>query len=160
MSRRFSVESELNRIDSGLVNDAQKEWGTHVLWYRFDPDATEVDDLYDVGAARRWHPPLRIPVLWVVREEARDTFREEGKYGADQLQIAMAKTVFRDKLHWLDLKHDVETRWDDRVKFEGVVFRVVSFQLMGQLLDRDTILGLDLRKVRADQYFFDPDFAS
>lgn len=160
MSQRFSVESELSRIDTGLVADAQKEWGTFVEWYRFNEDASLADDLYDVGAPRRWHPPLRVPVLWVIRREGVDTYDQDGLYTSDTLQVAVAKHVMRDKLHWVNLDLAVRDYLRDRIRFEGVVFTVSSFQLEGQLLDRDTIIGINANKVRDEQYLWDPEFTS
>ena len=159
MSQRFSVESELSRIDTGLVADAQKEWGVSVEWFRFDEDATAVDDLYDVGAARRWQSPLRIPALWVVRDEGRDTYDQDGLYVTETLQVALAKSVLRDKLHWVNLEKMIRDHLRDRIQFEGVVFTISSFQPMGQLLDRDTIIGVMATKVREDQHIWDPDFS-
>lgn len=160
MSQRFSVESELSRIDTGLVSDAQKEWGVSVEWFRFDEDATVVDDLYDVGATRRWQAPLRIPALWVIRDEGRDTYDQDGLYVTETLQIALSKSVLRDKLHWVSLEQMILDHLRDRLRFEGVVYTIVSFQPMGQLLNRDTIIGVTANKVRSDQYMWDPDFAT
>ena len=158
MSQRFTVESELSRIDRGLTSDAQKEWGLTVEWFRFDQENTDVDDIYDVGAARRWKPPLLMPTLWVIREEGSDTFDQEGLYTTETLQVAVAKHVLRDKLHWVDLDRNVRERLNDRLRFEGHVYTISSFQLQGQLLRRDTIIGIMANKVRSDQYVWDPEF--
>lgn len=158
MSQRFSVEGELSRIDSGLTDDAQKEWGTYVEWYRYDESTSAADDLYDVGAPRRWGAPLLIPVLWIIREEGVDTYDQDGLYTTESLQIAVAKHALRDKLHWTDVATLVQRHLKDRIVFEGHVFTISSFQVQGQLLNRDVIIGIQANMVRSDQYVWDPEF--
>lgn len=158
MSQRFSISGELNRVDHGLTHVAQKEWGTAIEWYRYDENASVVDDLYDVGASRAWKPPLLMPALWATREEGRDTHDQDGLYTTDVLRCAVAMHAMRDLLHWTDLPETIESFLKDRIRYDHKVFTVASFQLQGQLGDRDAILGITAHEVRDDQFVFDVDF--
>lgn len=156
MSRLFSIEHELNRVDQGLT-DTGKEWGTEVRWARFDPNTTVPDDVYDVGSPRSWGPWIEVPVLWALRTEGRNTFRSEGLQTQDSLQFAVAKTVIRDRLGWEGLltREGAEAFLRDRVEYEGRIFTIDDIQVQGQLEDRDVVVGVVAREVRPSDQWVD-----
>jgi hypothetical protein len=157
MGRRFSVESELNSIDRGLV-ETGGEWGTEVRWHRYDPDSPR-HETYDVGEQRRWGPAIDVPVLWALRTEGRNTFRSEGLHTQDSLQFAISKTIIRDRLGWEELltREGTDAFLRDRVEFEGRLFTIDDIQVQGQLEERDVVVGVIAREVRvSDQWLDEP----
>ena len=157
MSQRFSVSSEVSRVDYGLNADAQKEWGTSLEWFRFDPEETDTDDLYDVGAPRRWKPAIVVPCLWVIREEGVDTFRDHGLDLVDTLNAAVSKANLRDILTWRGLEHPVNYI-KDRVRYDGVIFTVSKIAPAGELNQRDVVVSVTGSMIQQDEYIWDPDF--
>jgi hypothetical protein len=155
LSQRFGIQEELDRIDSGLLQDAGKEWGTEILWYRFRADS-EVDEIYDVGAPRRYGPAVTVPVLWALRTEGQHGFEDSGLDPSDSLQFAVGKSVLRDWLGWKFLDRGGHTELlRDRVRYEGRLFTVDRVDIQGQLEDRDVILGVVAREVRESTEFVD-----
>lgn len=151
MSRYFSIEHELNRIDRGL-NSVRDEWGTTVEWLVFDPTSPK-DDPYDVGAPRRWSAPIDVPVLWALRTEGRDNQRDTGLHTTDSLQFAVAKNVIRDRLGWEGVltRQGMVAFLRDRIRFEGRLFTITDIQVEGQLGNRDVVVGVVAREIRADE---------
>lgn len=155
MSRYFSIEHELERVDRGL-NNARDEWGTTVEWLVFDPTSPK-DDPYDVGAPRRWSAPIDVPVLWALRTEGRDNQRDTGLHTTDSLQFAVAKNVLRDRLGWEGVltRQGMLAFLRDRIRYEGRLFTVTDMQVQGQLTDRDVVVGVVAREIREDEQSVD-----
>jgi hypothetical protein len=159
MSQRFSVQSEMNRIETGLLSDAQREWGESLKWYVFDPQTSDANAIYDVGEERRWRPALIVPCLWVIRMTGDDSYRPEGLSTSDTLQFATTYGVLQDKLGWVTPEFDVRDYLKDRLVYEEKIFTIVSFDVTGRLLNRESIIAGRADQVREDQAIFDPEFA-
>lgn len=159
MSQRFSVSSEMNRIETGLMREAHREWGDHIKWFVFDPEASDKNDIYDVGEERRWRPPLLVPCLWITRITGDDSYRPEGLSVSDTLQFATTYGVLQDKLGWETPELDVRDTLKDRLVFEEKIFTIVAFDVAGSLLTREAIVAVRADQVREDQALFDPEFA-
>lgn len=155
MSRYFSIEHELERIDRGL-NQTSDEWGTTVEWFVYNPDSPK-DELFDVGSQRDWSEPILVPVLWALRTEGRDSKQPEGLHTRDSLQFAVAKNVIRDRLGWEQVltREGMVAFLRDRIRYEGRMFTVTDMQVEGQLEGRDVVVGVVAREVRPDEEWID-----
>ena len=60
----------------------QQDIGEGIIYYKFDADNSEYDEVYDEGF-RRYHFGTRIPILWVDQAEAVEDYAPEGRRPTD-----------------------------------------------------------------------------
>lgn len=154
MAQRFSIKWEQDSIWDGIRDDLQREVGTYVDWYRFDPDASNSHDVYDVGESRVWKAPFKVPVVTANRVEGRDRRTDYGLYTNDRLHLTFTFRVAQ-QVGIEDIERNTEAYLKDRVVYEGVVFTPRVAQIQGTLLKTDTIIGLDLQEVDPEEMVYD-----
>jgi hypothetical protein len=155
---RFSIEFEVNEIDSAL-RGRQDEVGDTVTYYRFSAELSESDDIYDEGsgAGRVYLPPMPLPVLHVTREEGGNQDNPEGFYTNDEIHLtASFEQIVKVGLTALDVETDNYLR--DRFVYDNRVFRVMKIAVLGQMQQRDIIVGMDATQVKPDELVNDPAF--
>lgn len=157
---RFSTDYETNEIYAAIDGWQATQVGTTVDYYRFDSADTEYHDVYDegTGAGRRYFLHFPMPVIHASHTEARREDRPEGFYApADSLHL----TASYDQLRHIGMtRADIKsaTYLTDRIVYDNIVFTVTSMQVLGQIQDRDIIVGIDAMRVGPDELVNDPQF--
>lgn len=158
-SGRFNVDQESDAIlkAMGGYQQAQGDW---LAYYRWDPQATVMDDVYDeaVGAGLVYKPPLQLPVMHVTHVEGGNEYGEFGFYYNDDLD---AKIAF-DKFIQVGMSMaDIQTgNYDkDRVMYDRKIFRVTQLSIEGQVQQRDLVVGLSATQCKPDELVNDTEYA-
>lgn len=155
----FNVDYERASVDGGL-GEAQGEWGVTVLWHRWDPNSP-TDDIYDVGAPRRWGPGVEVPVQLALVKEGSHTFEDRGLRTVNRLAFAVSKAVLRDRLGWGDeLTKTARGHQDflrDRVSYAGTTFTIDTLEPIGDLQGRDAMISVTAREVPEETLVLDED---
>lgn len=156
---RFTVESEIDRYWAGIDEDLQRPVGGEVPWYRFDAVATDVDPIYDVAGpteGRTYSAPVNLKYI-VAQVFQGDTFQNDrGFYNADILRLTVAMPdlvrVFPTILS------NPDSYLKDRVMFQNKPFRPSRMYLRGRVLDKYTVVTLDLIEVKEEELVNDQQF--
>lgn len=157
---RFSVDFETSSIYGGL-RDWQRWTGDTIYYYRFSFDQSTVDPTYGESTAplgRVYFGPNLIPALHVVHIEGDNDNTEDGFYFNDRAHV----TLSFDQLKRLGLdRMDINTQnyLKDRLVYDGKVFRVTSFQILGQIQQKDIIVAIDATEVKPDEMVNDVQFS-
>ena len=160
MSKRFTVQGELNRIDEGLRSESQHEWGVFIKWYRYNAEATDPHDIYDVGTPRRWRPGVLVPVIFALPTEPEDTFHDEGLYTNRRINFALTMAKFRDHLYLrgdrgFETRAGMVTFLRDRIEYDGSFFTIDQLAPTGELQGRDVVLAGRGREIHPGDMFID-----
>ena len=156
---RFSVDSELDRILSGMTEDLRRPVGGDVAWWRYDEIGTGVDPIYDVGsseAGRRWLPPLDMPFIVAQVFQGETYQNDRGLYNADVLRLTMNMNDVMRVIPTLVQTPDAHIR--DRIVYRGSVFRPSRLYFRGQVLSTYTVLTVDLIQVKSEELVNDDQF--
>lgn len=157
---RFSVDFETASIYGGL-RDWQRWTGDQIYYYRFAYDQSSVDPVYgeaDAPNGRIYFEQGLIPALHVIHVEGDNDNTEQGFYTNDRAHVTMSY----DQLKRLGLNNmDINTQnyLKDRFVYDGKVFRVISFQILGQIQQRDIVIALDATQVKPSEMVNDIQFA-
>jgi len=157
---RFTVESEIDRYWAGIDEDLQRPVGGELPWFRFNPAATVVDDIYDVGSSsgtgRRWEPARGLKYI-VAQVFQGETFQNDrGFYNADVLRITINMAdLLRD---FPDFPDDPDSFLKDRAIFNEKPFRPTRIYQRGRVLDRYTVITMDLIEEKEEEIINDPQF--
>lgn len=157
---RFSVDFETSSIYGGL-RDWQRWTGDQIYYYRFAYDQSSVDPVYgeaDSPKGRVYFGPNIIPALHVIHIEGDNDNTEMGFYTNDRAHVTMSfDQVKRMGLDRMDLS--TQNYLKDRFVYDTKVFRVTSFQILGQIQQRDIIVAIDATQVKPDEMVNDVQFA-
>lgn len=157
---RFSSDWETNEIHDGISKDLTKPVGTTVDWYVWNPTATHIDSIYDVGAAdgvgRQWRSPVTIPVIRAVVKQGQTDMVQRGFYNADRLHL----TLDRDEMmsYIPDVLDNPDPLNRDRFVWKGQVYRPLISQEQGIVLERFVIISFDAQQVMPEELVNDPQF--
>jgi hypothetical protein len=158
-SARFNVDEESNAILKAMegYQYAQGDW---LAYYRWDPAATIMDDVYDeaVGQGLIYKPPFQLPVLHVTHIEGANEYGDAGFYYNDDLdaQIAFDKFV-QAGMSMADITTGAYIK--DRVLYDRKIFRVTQLAIEGQVQQRDLVVGLSATMCKPDELVNDVVFA-
>ncbi len=155
---RFSETYEVNEIH-GALSGHQHNFGDYVEWYRFLAEDSATHDIYDegTGVGRIYADPIRIPVIHATHQESPVDNRPEGWYFNDVLHVtASFSQLVRSGLPRLDL--ETPTYLKDRLVYDGRVFRITDISVVGQIKQRDIIVGIDATQVKPDEMANDSQF--
>lgn len=158
---RFSVDSELDRILTGMTEDLRRPVGGQVPWWRYDVQGSETDDVYDVGSAdtgRRWLPPLNMPFIVAQVFQGESYQNDRGFYNSDVLRLTMNMDDVMRVVPTLVQNPDRHIR--DRIVYRGSVFRPSRLYFRGQVLSTYTVLTTDLIQVKPEEMVNDDQFLS
>lgn len=158
---RFSMDYEVLSIRDGISEDLRRPAGQVMHWHRFDPVATEVDPIYDVGdydGGRRWvMPGFDVPAISAVIFQGQTIQNERGFYQSD---IMRATLNVQDVDRLLPgLRSNPDKYYLDRIVFRNEVFTPSRLYLRGHVEQWYTILTLDLLQVNPEELVNDPGFA-
>jgi hypothetical protein len=154
---RFSVPWEQTAIFDGIDGELRSPVGHHVQWIEFDPDASAVDEIYDVAdqvTGRQWKDPVRIPAFAAFIYQGPSIHNDRGFYNTDILRVSVAMDVMERVFP--GLVWDPDTHIRDRVLYRGKIFVPTRIYLRGLLRNAHTIFTIDANQVNPEEYVNDP----
>jgi hypothetical protein len=156
---RFHADFETTEINRALLG-WQQETGDTVLWYRFSPEDSVTHDIYDEATfeGKVFDGPYQIDVLHVTHQEGSNKDTDTGFYTNDDLHITASYNQLVDEgfVH-PDLFPAGYLK--DRIVYDQKVFRILRLETLGQIHQRDIIIGLDATQVKPDELVNDLQFA-
>lgn len=158
---RFGTDFETNEIHSGLRGWQAATIGDEVDWYVFQSALSGVNDIYDEGdgVGKVYDGPHKIPVLHATHLEGGQDPGTDGFYFNDDLHItASFDQLSRSGLRNMDQSH--QSYLKDRIVYDGKVFAIQKIEVLGQIQQRDIIVGIDATQVKPDELVNDPQFAA
>ena len=167
---RFTVASEKESIKLGVTKDMVRTVGMDIDWWAWDPVASQVDPIYDVGSStvgRRWKKQNTIPVVSAKLEQGVMQRNERGLYTVDQLRLTFNVDVIRNSISTLRgttttdddyFSQDPDRYLRDRIVFRNTVWSPAKFLPRGLMGNDYTLISLDLNQVNAEELVNDPQF--
>ena len=155
-----------------------KTIGEEVIWFKFDTDASQWDDVYDEGG-RSYKPGIRVPALWVDQIEDPEQYSGEGRRPTQRLRFAVSASSLamrgintqeahgntigalkpsapypaqtgRPAAAWLD------DRLNDVVFYDNRFYSLSNFQIRGRLQTQDVVIGVaGIELILDDEVDFD-----
>lgn len=156
---RFSETYEVNEIHGAIYGHVHN-FGDFVDWYRFLREDSHSHDVYDEGegVGRVYGPPIHMPVIHATHDEGRNEDLVEGFYFRDSLHLSASfSQLTRAGLTRMDL--EAPTYLKDRIVYDTRVFRVTAISVLGQIRQRDIVVGIDCTQVKPDELVNDLQFA-
>lgn len=156
---RFSINYEIDSYTHGIKEDLQRPVGGELPWLRFDPEGTEVDPIYDVGAydgGRSFHKPRMLKFITAQVFQGQTDQSDRGFYNADHLRLTINRHDFENVFP--KVVPEVDQFLKDRVKFQGSIFRPSRIYLRGWVADTYTIITMDLIEVMDEEQVNDLPF--
>ena len=129
------------------------QMGETILYYRFDAVHSKYDRVYDEGF-RRYHPAIRIPVLWLDQQEATEDYSPEGRRPTQRLRLSVSARDMYDagisvtEAHGNRLQDTSpsdtwrQDRMHDILYYDGRYYEVSGFQIRGRVKGEDVIIGI------------------
>lgn len=158
---RFDTQFEMGSIHRGISEDLGRSVGQTVEWYRFDPDASEVDEVYSVGSdtgGRKWKfPPIILPTVscWILQDQV--VQNERGYYNSDTLVLSVNVKEIDELLP--GLRSNPDPYYKDRIVYNGEVFTPTRLYLRGNVLNDWTMFTINADQVKDDQLVNDEQFS-
>lgn len=157
---RISIRNERESILSGIMADLEHPVGQTIEWWRWDPDLTETDDVYDVGSiagGRRWSGPLVLHAIKATIFHGVTVENERGFYNTDVLRVSVNMKDIEALLPGVPVTPDEFLR--DRIVFRNQVFAPTRFFPRGLILDEYTVFSLDANQVNSEELVNDRQFS-
>lgn len=158
---RFDVDYDVTEQQYALRGRAD-EVGQEVQWYRFDPAASVMDDLFDEGTdgGRAYLGPIRVPMLHVTHIVGANLDVEAtGFYTQDELAATASFQQMAQILGLTDNAEDNRVFLRDRIVYDDLVFRVMQVEILGQVKNRDVIASIHASQIKRDELVNDVQFA-
>lgn len=153
---RFPLSFETAHIHRMMREELQKDTGTVVLWYAYDPSGTTSHEIYDVGESRIWVEPTLLPVIAAIREEGPLQQGAPAFYSTDHVHLVVSYDEWTK--HGLGDPQRIDDHLKARFVYDDVVFHVVAMQVRGQVRERDIVIGLDAAEVDPSDLVNDEQF--
>lgn len=157
---RFTADYEIDSYSAGINEDLQRVVGGEIPWWKFDEEATTVDDVYSVGSddggGRRYKPHRMLPYIVAQVFQGQTDQSDRGFYNADNLRLSIHMPDF--KRVFPNIVPEVDQFLRDRAIFNGKLFRPSRIYLRGRVLDHYTIVTMDLVEVKGEELVNDPQF--
>ena len=157
---RFTTTYEVQSIGGGITQDLQNPVGQSVLWWVFNPDDTQVDPTYDVGAywshGRVWFTPFEIPVVLATIEQGPGGHNERGLYTVDMLRLVINTPEilpYIPSIVWEPDRH-----LNDRVEYRGGLFQPTLVYPKGHVSHSMVVIQVELEQIKDDQVVNDTQF--
>jgi hypothetical protein len=169
---RFTINHERGSIIRGTTKEIVRTVGYELEWWLYDPVATVVDPIYDVGSntgGRRWKGPYHIPVINATLTQGMTVPNDRGFYNTDVLTVTVnmdisegshlstSDSITIPELRSLPTNPDAFLR--DRVVFKNEVFTPRQILPKGIITNDYTLFGIVLYQVNAEELVNDPQFA-
>jgi hypothetical protein len=156
---RFDSDFEVDSIIEGINADLQRPVGTMAEWWVFDPVASKVDDVYDVGpitGGRMWRGPYQLPVIRALINQGSVATSDRGYYNADSLHLTLNAEDVEKIAPGVLRNPDLQNR--GRIVWLGEVFRPYKVQQRGIVSERYSLVVVDCQQVMNDELVNDPQF--
>ena len=155
---RFTVDYDTNEVYQALAG-YQSTSGDEITYFRYDSVNSQVDDIYGegTGVGKKYIATV-MPVEHATHDEGGNQNTPEGFYTNDALTI----TASYDQLRRAGLSRlDIMTSnyLKDRVVYDQKVFRIEAIHVVGQVQERDIMVGMDCTQVKPDELVDDVQFA-
>jgi hypothetical protein len=169
---RFTINHERGSIIKGTTKEIVRTVGYDLEWWLYDPVATVVDPIYDVGAntgGRRWVGPHHIPVINATLTQGSTLPSDRGFYNTDILNITInmdiaegsslstSETLLIPELRALPTNPDAFLR--DRVVFKNQVFSPRQVLPKGIITNDYTLFSVVCYQINSEELINDPQFA-
>lgn len=157
---RFSINAERQSILSGITADLEHPVGQNIEWWRWDPDTTETDDIYDVGSidgGRRWKSPMKMPAIRATIYHGVTVENSRGFYNTDVLRVSVNMKDIERMLPGVPVTPDDFLR--DRIVYRNQVFIPTRFYPRGLIIDSYTVFTFDANQVNPEELVNDQQFA-
>jgi hypothetical protein len=165
---RFDTDFETGEIHDAITKDLVNPVGSSVFWYVWNPTATHVDPIYDVGAndgvGRQWHDPIKVPVIRAVLQQGATNLVQQGFYNADRIHFTIDYNTLTalvpmmvDKLNPLN-KQNPDPLNRDRIVWKNEVYRPLQSNLNGIISENFTLLTFECQQIMAEEMVNDPQF--
>lgn len=162
---RFDADFETDDILVGIDTDLKNPVGTSADWYVWDPIATTVDPIYDVGedvsgaiGGKRWTGPYTVPVVRAVINQGEAPTSAIGYYNADTLHLTFNIEDVQKVSPNVIGNPDFQNR--GRIVWKNQVYRPYGVQQRGIISERYTLLVVDCLQVMPEEMVNDPQFQS
>lgn len=173
---RFTIDHERYSIIEGTTKELVRTVGNVIQWWFYDPVATVVDDIYDVGSSasgggRRWNGPVDVPVVNASIFQGMTSSNDgRGFYNTDMLSITINMDVIRNgtdlkgnNLSTIPELSKIEINPDhyllDRVVFRNQVFQPIRVNVRGIITDKYTLITVECTQVNPEELVNDAQFA-
>lgn len=157
---RFDTDFEVNEYAHGLRGYQGSQIKDYVDYFRFYPEVTEIDDVFDegFGAGKRFHPVNTLPAIHVTSSEGPNDISDTGFYFNDTLYVTTSWELFnRVGYTFADINHEIYMK--DRIAYNARLYRVTAIQVTGQVEKRDIMLSIEATQIKPDELSNDPQFA-
>jgi hypothetical protein len=158
-SQRYNADS----LTKGILT-AMKGWqstyGDTLTYFRWDPAATVMDDVYDeaIGNGLIYTSQFQLPAQHVSHVEGGNENGEYGFYYNDDLDAQIAFDRFiQCGMSMVDIMTGNYLK--DRVYYDRKIFRVTHLAVEGQIQERDIIIGMTATQMKPDELVNDVFFA-
>jgi hypothetical protein len=171
---RFTVASEKESIKLGVTKDMVRTVGMDVDWWAWDPVASQVDPIYDVGSSttgRRWKKQSTLTAVSAKLEQGVMQRNDRGLYTVDQLRLTFNMDVIRGNVSKKRNSYFGDTTTDqdyfsndpdrflrDRIVFRSTVWSPAKFLPRGLMGEDYTFITMDLNQVNPEELVNDPQF--
>lgn len=159
---RFNTDYEVDQIESAARGYQASQIGDSVEYFRFDRADSKSGDIFDegYGVGLVFHPSVNLPALHVTHTEGGQQNGEDnsGFYFSDTIYVTTTYDIFtRTGMTQVDVQHNRFLK--DRVLYDGLIFRVESINILGQVGQADTVVSFEGTQIKPDELANDPQFA-
>jgi hypothetical protein len=157
---RFNADWETDKI-LGALEGFQVIDGDWADYYRFDPDRSEIHDVYDepTGAGLIYQPPIRLQAIHITHVDGANEDSENGFYFNDDAFLTVAfDKVLQAGMDYSDIMTGNYLK--DRVQYDRKIFRVTQISIRGQMQRRDIIVSIAVTQCKPDELVNDTQFAA
>lgn len=131
----------------------QRDVGEAIIYYVFDADTSQYDDVYDEGF-RRYSKGIRIPILWVDQSEAVEDYAPEGRRPTERMRCAVsARNMYEAGISVTEAHGNTLTdvspsevwrhdRNHDLYFYNNRFWEVAGYQIRGRFKGQDVVIGI------------------
>lgn len=161
-SHRIGVRREIRSAERGLT-ELQREIGDTVTWYELDPALSSggeiygeggIQDPFDLtlapsGAGLIFKAPKPTVAVWIRFIPTTTPQSESGEYTLDTSTMRFATKTLREA----GLQHPQDPNWhfNDRIAYNGVLFRVEEYAPKGWLHNAYLMIDVSLRQFKEEE---------
>lgn len=148
---RWNADYETDQILSAL-DGFQAVDGDWADYYRFNPDLSDISDVYDepAGNGLIYYPPVRIQAIHITHVDGANENSENGFYYNDDAFLTVAfDKVLQSGMDYADIMTGNYLK--DVVQYDRKIFRVTQISVRGQMQRRDIIVSIAVTQVKPDE---------
>lgn len=144
------------RREHGLINKHYRHhtrnYGDHVVWFEFDKEETEYDNIYDYGdvgtAGRTYKTGVPIPTIYVEEIEDQNRAIEEGRQPVENIRAIFSMEDLRRC--GITEPWEYQPHLNDLFFYDGRYFKVYEYRVRGRLRG-EVLVAVEGVEVYVDQ---------